>query len=315
MNKCLYCYNEIEERKDFHPKCAHAFFGTTQVPVLPYKLSDMERLAKEAVERSVTIPGVQPKLSMGFIREELNQHGTGRLTIMDALEGMYILKPQNEVYPEMPENEAVTMRLASLFKLSVVPSSLIRLQSGELCYLTKRVDRTEEGNKVHMIDFLQILELEDKYLGTMERLGKKIGTLSNMPGLDIVRFFELAVFNFVVGNNDMHLKNFSMVLTESGWQLAPAYDLLNVKLILPKDKEDTALLLGGKKENLNAPYYTHFGENLGLNTKQIKAVYKRLLLWLPKANELIKKSFLSEATKVSYQYLIAERTAQFMNEV
>lgn len=315
MYKCLYCYKEIEEGKDFHPKCARSFFGQKEVPSLPYSFQDIERLAKEAVERSVTVPGVQPKLSLGYIQEEFKDKQSGRLTILDALDGAYILKPQNEGYLEMPENEALTMRLAALFKLSVVPSTLIRLQSGELCYLTKRIDRTSSGEKLHMIDFLQILELEGKYLGTMERLGKEIKKLSDLPGLDVVRFFELAVFNFVVGNNDMHLKNFSLIKTDAGWHLAPAYDLLNVKLILPKDKEDTALLLGGKKEKLNAGYFTRFGETLGLNHKQIKAVYKRLDKWLPQALEMIKQSFLSEGAKTNYQQYITFRTAQFVNEL
>lgn len=315
MHKCLYCYKEIEAGNNFHTRCARAFFGSKEVPLLPYSFQDMEQLAKEAVERSVTVPGVQPKLSLGYIREELNDKQSGRLTILDALDGSYILKPQNEGYLEMPENEHVTMRLAALFKLSVVPSTLIRLHSGELCYLTKRIDRTSSGEKLHMIDFLQILELEDKYLGTMERLGKEIKRLSNMPGLDVVRYFELAVFNFVVGNNDMHLKNFSLLKTDAGWQLAPAYDLLNVKLILPKDREDTALLLGGKKENLNANYYTRFGETLGLNHKQIKAVYKRLEKWLPQALELIQQSFLSTENKTRYQQYTAARTAQFVNKL
>jgi serine/threonine-protein kinase HipA len=98
-----------------------------------------------------------------------------------------------------------------------------------------------------MIDFLQILELEDKYKGTMEMVGKTIGELSANTLLDKLRFFELTVFNYTIGNNDMHLKNFSMWLNKFGWTLSPAYDLLNVKMILPKDKEDSALLLGGKK--------------------------------------------------------------------
>ena len=96
--------------------------------------------------------------------------------------------------------------------ISVVPSSLIRLASGELCYLTKRIDRTSSNEKIHMIDFLQIMELEDKYMGTMERLGNTIGELSSHTLLDKYRFFELAVFNYIIGNNDMHLKNFSMIL-------------------------------------------------------------------------------------------------------
>ncbi len=115
----------------------------------------------------------------------------------------------------MPENEHLSMKLAELFRINVVPSNMIRLASGELCYITKRIDRKKDHAKIHMIDFMQILELEDKYLGTMENLGKTIGELSVNTLMDKLRFFELALFNFIIGNNDMHLKNFSMISINS----------------------------------------------------------------------------------------------------
>jgi serine/threonine-protein kinase HipA len=271
----------------------------------------MEILAKQAAESSITVPGVQPKLSLGWIKTELENGHQGRLTILDALEGMYILKPQNIQYPQMPENEHLSMRLAELFNIEVVPSILIRLASGELSYLTRRIDRIEDHSKIHMIDFLQILELEDKYKGNMETLGKVIGELSINIVLDKMRFFELAVFNYVIGNNDMHLKNFSMWKTDQGWTLSPAYDLLNVKIILPKDKEDTALLLGGKKRNFNKGYFDRLAEVLKLNEKQIKSVYKRLEKWLPKATTLIEKSFLTEDLKKAYQERVTMGVQKF----
>lgn len=315
MSKCLYCYKELESinEGDFHSDCSKLFFGTKKAPTLPYRMADMEKLAKEAAELSITIPGVQPKLSLGWIKNELKKGNNGRLTLMDVLEGQYILNPQNENFPQMPENEHLSMKLAVLFKINIVPASMIRLASGELCYITKRIDRKDDGSKTHMIDFMQILELEDKYKGTMETLGKTIGELSVNTLLDKLRFFELAVFNFVIGNNDMHLKNFSMWLTTIGWELSPAYDLLNVKIILPKDKEDTALLLGGKKENFNKAYFNQFGTVLNLNDKQINGVYKRLEKWLPLAIQLIDQSFLSPVNKTNYKKLITKRVKIFSN--
>ncbi|WP_299250754.1 HipA domain-containing protein [uncultured Cytophaga sp.] len=315
MRKCLYCYqelNEQEEANDYHAACAKAFFGTANAPMLPYKLSDMAKLAKEAAELSITVPGVQPKLSLGWLRTELVKGHTGRLTIMDAMDGNYILKPQNPLYANMPENEHLSMKLATLFKIDVVPCSLIRLASGELCYITKRIDRKQDGSKIHMIDFLQILELEDKYKGTMEMLGKTIGELSVNTLLDKLRFFELAVFNYVIGNNDMHQKNFSLWLTKQGWTLTPAYDLLNVKMILPKDKDDTALLLGGKKQNFNKSYFDQFGVVLKLNEKQIRSIYTKFAKWLPNATQLIDESFLKQEDKSVYTKLIQQRTAIFI---
>lgn len=309
MNKCLYCYKEIDNaRKDYHPQCVKAFYGTSTPPELPYSLDEMEILAKNSVAQSVTIPGVQPKLSLGWVQDG----HTGRLTIMDALDGRYILKPQNQKLSQMPENEHLSMKLAELFKINVVPFNLVRLVSGELSYITKRIDRKNDGSKIHMIDFLQILELEGKYKGTMEQLGKEIGNLSENTLFDKLRFFELTVFNYIIGNNDMHLKNFSMLLTDTGWILSPAYDLLNVKIILPKDKEDMALNFGGKKFNFQKEYFDRFGSVLQLNDKQINAVYKKIHKWFPKAVELIDESFLNEKNKTSYKELVSKRVILFM---
>lgn len=313
MRKCLYCYNELDSslEGDYHSKCNNAFYGTEHAPNLPYHLSEMEKLAKEAAELSITVPGVQPKISLGWIKKALKDKHRGRLTIAEALDGNYILKPQNAKYPQMPENEHLSMKLAALFKIDIVPVNLIRLQSGELCFITKRIDRNKDGSKNHMIDFLQILELEDKYKSTMEMLGKTIGELSANTLLDKLRFFELAVFNYIIGNNDMHLKNFSMWLSNQLWTLSPAYDLLNVKIILADDKDDTALLLGGKRTNFNKGYFDRFGNVLKLNDKQINAVYKRLLEWLPEATSLIERSFLTEANRIAYKELIIQRTEEF----
>ncbi len=146
----------------------------------------------------------------------------------------------------------------------------------------------------------------------METLGKTIGDLSVNTLLDKLRFFESTAFNYIIGNNDMHLKNYSMWLSDMGWVLSPFYDLLNVKMILPKDKEDTALLLGGKKENFNKSYFDRLGTVLTLNDKQINAVYKRILNWLPDAIQLIDSSFLESDRQKAYKELITERVKVFI---
>jgi serine/threonine-protein kinase HipA len=312
MRKCLSCYKELEEMQvDYHPGCISAFFGTRHAPVLPYHLSELEKLAQESARLSISVPGVQPKLSLGLIKTALENGHQGRLTIMDALEGHFILKPRNAEYPQMPENEHLSMKLAKLFKIDIVPVNMIRLASGELCFITRRIDRNPDGSKNHMIDFLQILELESKYKGTMETLGKTIGNLSVNTLLDRMRFFEATVFNYIIGNNDMHLKNFSMFLSETGWVLSPFYDLLNVKMILPEDKEDMALLLGGKKENFNKGYFDRLAVLLNLNDKQINSVYKRLIKWQPEADQWIERSFLETERQIAYKKLIAGRIKIF----
>src|SRR5690606_13677920 len=133
-----------------------------ETPRLEYSLDQMSELAKNVVERSISVPGVQPKLSMSLINE-MKEEGHFRLTVVGALGGNYIFKPPSPHYPEMPENEHVTMRNAEAYGIQTVPSTLIRLKSGELSYITKRLDRTEDGRKIHMLDMFQITEAFDKY--------------------------------------------------------------------------------------------------------------------------------------------------------
>ena len=304
--KCLYCYGELAGETDLHPKCSLTFFGTETAPQLPYTLDQMSELAKEVVERSVAVPGVQAKLSMSLVKE--TREKGNRLTIVGALGGNFIFKPPNADYPEMPANEHLTMRLAELFGIKVVPSSLIRLRSGELSYITKRIDRTDKYEKIHMLDMFQITEAFDKYKSSMEKIGKALDAYSDNTLLDKLYFFELAVFSFLTGNNDMHLKNFSMIQTGFGWSLSPAYDLLNVTILNPEDKEDLALTLDGKKKKRG--HFEYLGEALGLSSKQISGVFKRFLNNKETASSLIDQSFLSPAMKLKYKEVMNERYAR-----
>lgn len=309
---CLYCYKPLpgDESGDFHPTCSRSIFGDIQSPVMPYRLDEMEELARKVVESHVAVPGVQPKISLRLIRETLTEGKKARLTIVDAMGGNYIFKPPSPTYPEMPANEHLTMRIAEAFDIRVVPSTLIRLASGELSYITKRIDRTAEGHKIHMLDMFQITEASDKYRSSMERVGKAIGQYSSRPGLDKVFFFELTLFCFLTDNNDMHLKNFSLIRDTGEWVLSPAYDLLNVRIANPVDDEDLALTLDGKKKNLKGIHFEDFGRGLGLNTRQIKHAFHRLHEARPLAEQWIDHSFLSPAYQRKYKEVLEERYAR-----
>lgn len=306
LSKCLYCYQPINEAGDFHESCSMQFFGNSEPPILMHTLDEMSELAKYVVNKSVTVPGVQPKLSLSIVKE-ITENSKQRLTVVGALGGNYILKPPSTHYPEMPANEHLTMRIAEAFKIKVVPSSLIRLKSNELAYITKRIDRTSKGAKIHMLDMFQITEAFDKYKSSMEKLGKALKEYSDRTMLDVISLFELTLFCFLTGNNDMHLKNFSMIKSSSGWVFAPAYDLLNVAIANPEDKGELALTLGGKKRKLNRAYFERFGKELGLTNKQVESVFNRLLKNKVKALDWIQKSFLSTSMKQSYLELLEER--------
>lgn len=311
MSKCLYCYKEVDNGKNFHFKCSSAFFGTENPPKVEYSIDEMAQLAKQVVERSVSVPGVQPKLSMSVLK---SSHSDQRLTVVGALGGNYIFKPPSEDYPEMPANEDLTMKMAELFNIDVVPHSLIRLASGELSYITKRIDRAENGSKIHMIDMFQILEAFDKYRGSMERIGKAIEQYADNTFLDILRFYELTLFSFLTGNNDMHLKNFSMIKTSYGWALSPAYDLLNVSIINPQDPEELALTIAGKKKKITRELLFDFGEGLSLSKKQINGAIKRFWDLKDEALILIKTSFLSEEMQNAYINLLKGRYEVLMKD-
>lgn len=294
---------------DFHEQCSLTFFGTKEPPIFRHSLKQMAELAKNVVERSVAVPGVQPKLSLSVINDTMQEGSKGRLTVVGALGGNYIFKPPSDQFPEMPENEHLTMRIAEAFGINTVPSSLIRLQSGELSYITKRIDRTPSGEKIHMLDMFQITEAFDKYKSSMEKIGKALNEYSENTLLDKLYFLEVTIFSFLTGNNDMHLKNFSMINTGEHWTLAPAYDLLNVAIVNPEDTEELALTLEGKKKKLKWEHFQRLGLQLNLNEKQIKGIAKRFKKNKPIAIDWINNSFLSDEFKNKYKVLLEERYA------
>lgn len=305
MCKCLYCYQELEEgQKDFHPHCARKFFGTKDVPLLEYRHEDLDRLAEQVIRAQTSLTGVQPKLSLNLSKHD----GCSRLTIV-GLWGDYIFKPQTERYPQLPENEDLTMHLAEAAKIKVVPHSLVRLADGKLGYITKRIDRTKNGEKIDMEDMCQLTlhPTEYKYKGSHEQIAKTIVQYSSTPKLDLTNYLQLLLFCFVTGNNDMHLKNFSLYRPSEGYLLTPAYDLLNVAIANPKDQEELALSLSGRKTKLRLNDFLIAAKTMGVEEYVVLRLIEGLQKTLPKWQTLIRLSFLSEDMKMAYEELITSR--------
>ena len=308
MSRCLYCYQELEEgQKDFHPHCARKFFGTRDVPLLEYRHEDLDRLAEQIIRAQTSLTGVQPKLSLNLSKHD----GCGRLTIV-GLWGDYIFKPQTADYPQLPENEDLTMHLAESAKISVVPHCLIRLADGKLGYITKRIDRTREGEKIDMEDMCQLTlhPTEYKYKGSHEQVAKTIAQYSGTPKLDLTNYMQLLLFCFVTGNNDMHLKNFSLYQPAKDYQLTPAYDLLDVAIANPKDQEEFALTLSGRKSNLRLDDFLKSAKTMGLDENVVLRLIASLQKAVPKWQTLIRNSFLSEEMKKRYVELIMTRLSR-----
>lgn len=308
MSNCLFCYQPLAANEhDFHAACSKKIFGQTTPPVLPYSEEDLEPLAREVIQRQTAVTGVQAKLSLHITGS--NKQGTERRFTIVGLWGGYILKPPTAMYPQLPEVEDVTMHLAAVAKIKTAPHSLIRLQSGTLAYLTKRMDRLKK-RKLAMEDMCQLTDrlTEDKYHGSYEQIGKVIQKYSATPGLDVVNFFELVLFSFLTGNADMHLKNFSLLEhPEMGMTLSPAYDLINTALVNPADEEEMALTLNGKKKKFKKHDFVAAMNTLKLDEKQQENIFQKMVKAFPKWLELIDRSFMSDDFKEAYKIILKER--------
>lgn len=305
MCKCLYCYKPLADgEKDFHPACARKFFGEPQAPVLDYTTEQLDELAAKVIQDQTSLTGVQPKLSLHLQKHQ----GCSRLTIV-GLWGGYICKPQTSQYPQMPEVEDLTMHLDEAAKIEVVPHTLMRMADDSLCYLTRRIDRVGE-EKIAMEDMCQLTErmTENKYMSSYERVGKTIASFSTTPKMDVVNFFELVLFCWLTGNNDMHLKNFSLYEPhDSEIRLTPAYDLLNAAIINPKDDEELALTLNGRKKHINRNDFIKAAGTLGIDSNVVERLFAKYQRLKPKFETIIDVSFLGQELKDSYKTLLDNR--------
>lgn len=298
--KCLHCYKPLSDGEvDYHKGCARRIFESAIVPVLPYTRANIKELAREIVAASTTVTGVQAKLSLDVSRGKAGE--AQRFTIV-GLWGKYILKPQTDRFANLPENEDLTMHMAEAAGIKTVPHSLIRFADGELCYITRRIDRTRQGGKIAMEDMCQLSErlTEDKYKGSYERIAKLIRQHSAAPLLDVVNFWEVVVFSWLTGNADMHLKNFSLYRPADNYMLAPAYDLLSTALAMPEDDEELALTLNGKKKRIRRNDFEKAMLENGMKDNAIAKLFDRFSKSVPKWHGLINESFLPKALQKAY---------------
>lgn len=308
MSKCLYCYKELEPGEvDFHKSCCRKFFGTHTAPSLDYTRAQMDELAAQVIRSQTTLTGVQPKLSLNLDKHKDSQ----KLTIV-GLWGDYIFKPQTERFSMLPEIEDLTMHLAEIAKIKIVPHTLIRMKDGSIGYLTKRIDRKADGEKIAMEDMCQLTErqTEHKYRSSYEQIGKAIRKYSTNAQLDMVDFLELVYFSWLTGNNDMHLKNFSLYSPAGEPVLTPAYDLLNAAISNPVDDEELALNLNGKKKRMKDADFRNAYRTCGVPEIVFDRVKKKYVDLLPKFEEEIHASFLSDEIKTLYIELLHRRHAQ-----
>ena len=270
----------------------------------------MLQLAEKVIKSQSTVTGVQPKLSLHI--EKLSKKDEPQRFTIVGLWGGYILKPPTKQYKFLPELEDLTMHLAEISGIEVVPHSLIRLSSGNLSYITKRIDRRNEL-KIHMEDMCQLTErlTEQKYNGSHEQIGKAIVKYSANPGLDVTNFFEQVLFSFLTGNADMHLKNFSLIDNpEMGYILSPAYDMVASKLVVEGDEEELALTLNGKKKKIRKKDFIEAMDRFHIDNKAIENIFNKFKASLDNWHKFIDISFLPDEMKTEYHDLIVKRASQ-----
>lgn len=311
-NRCLACYGILDaDEQDYHKKCSRRFFSQDSAPFWSFGQQDFQHFAIEHVERKWAIPGVQPKLSIHWSKQNRDNP---RITLVGML-GNYILKLPTAAYPSLPEVEDLTMHLASLARIDVVPHTLIRLNSGDMAYLTKRIDR-EGKKKLAMEDMCQLSGrlTEDKYKGSIEQIAKTILRYSANPMLDVYNFSEQVVFAYLTGNADMHLKNYSLIeYPDQGYVLSPAYDLVSTILVNPKDTEELALPLNGKKKRIKRTDFIQMFETFGLGEKRQENIFKKFVAVQASWSQCIMDSFLTEEMKNDFQNLINARMRNIMS--
>ena len=315
--KCLCCGREftpktsIEEVENgWHKKCVKSFFGGSKLPILDISEETLKRLAEESTNKGFTVPGVQKKLSL-----HLTEGASPRLTFVNYPTG-YILKPQTEEYETLPEAEYLVMQMAKQVGIKTVPFALIKMNSkGELAYITKRIDRVQVDGKMQMLameDFCQLEErlTEDKYKGSYERCAKVIKKYSSMAKFDLTELYLRLVFSFVIGNSDMHLKNFSMIEKEEGsceYVLSAAYDLLPVNAIIPEDEEEFALTMCKKKRKIKRKDFLTFAEEIGIEKITAEKLISKVIKEKETLLSMTDESYLSERLKARLKELILVR--------
>ncbi|WP_016989162.1 HipA domain-containing protein [Flavobacterium sp. ACAM 123] len=307
MNRCPITYElcgtdkySVKGMRLIAPKLTH-------LNDLPYTAVELRQEAANRAKK-LSIQGVQPKLSaaVSIVDQEFK--------IVDQF-GTYIIKPQNDLFPQLPENEDVTMRMAKAFGLDVPFHGMLYGKDGSLSYFIKRFDRHGKGKKWATEDFAQLTAntRDTKYRFTMEKLIPVLDEFCSFPAIEKADFFKRILFCFVTGNEDMHLKNFSLITKNGKTTLAPIYDFLNSTIAIKNPNEEIALPLKGKKSNLKASDFIDYyaKERLQLNEKTIATILDQMKKATPKWKELLDISFLSHEMKEKYLELLESRIALF----
>lgn len=304
MRRCPITYELISDHENYSQRGLRRL--SPQLKNLAALALSADEQRQEALDRvgKMSIQGVQKKLSARL------KIKAGCFQIVDQ-KGHYILKPPSENFPELPENEAITMSLAETVGLEVPVHGLVYSSDHSMTYFIKRFDRIGHNKKLAVEDFAQLLgeNRYRKYQSSMEKVISVIGKFCTFPRIEYVKLFKLTLFNFLIGNEDMHLKNFSLITRNKKISLSPVYDLVNSTIVLKNAKEEIALPLRGRKNNLTKQdFFNYFAvEQLTLTQSVITEIIQEFQQAIPEWYQRISVSYLSEPMKEKYRQLLDER--------
>ena len=308
MNRCPITYELCGNNKYSEKGLRMIAPKLTNLNDLPYTATELRQEAANRAKK-LSIQGVQPKLSaaISVVEQEFK--------IVDQF-GTYIIKPQNDLFPELPQNEDVTMKMAKAFGLDVPFHGMLYAKDGSLSYFIKRFDRYGKGKKIATEDFAQLTgnTRDTKYRFTMEKLVPVIDEFCSFPAIEKADFFKRVLFCYVTGNEDMHLKNFSLITKNGKTTLTPIYDFLNSSIVIKNPEEEIALTLKGKKSNLKATDFIDYYAKgrLQLNEKTVVTILEQMENAIPKWKELLEISFLSDEMKEKYLELLKYKLNLFL---
>ena len=314
--RCLYCNKELDENNigGWHKKCIKKFFDIDTMPELDISDDMLSEIASKNIRKGITVPGVQKKISV-----HLSKADKYRLTIVGYPTG-YILKPNSDEFAGLPEAEHLCMHMADIVGIKTVKNGLVKIENG-YAYITKRVDRNinilgkDKGSfeMLAMEDFCQLSNklTQDKYKGSYEQCAKIIDRYSSQPGIDMTEFYLRLIFCFIIGNSDMHLKNFSLIEKKAGnreFVLSPAYDLLPVNVVLPEDDEETALMLCGRKKNIKRKHFLELADKINIQKNVAERLIDKVISKVDTFIEMCDNSIVPQDIKEGMKELIIKRT-------
>lgn len=309
----------VEGFQTYSPAAVKLLFDGNPVShILPFRSPNNEEAENEEyakhVER-VSLSGVQPKAGLIIKGNQL-------VIPSEQERSRYILKPAPSSYAllerkDYPANEHLSMQLASqVYHIETAPNALCFFSDGEQAYITRRFDVAPDGSKYQQEDFASLAGLTKAHGGSdykysnlsYEECAEIIGKYTTAPSVEILKFFRMVVFNYLILNDDAHLKNFSLINRGDGeYHLSPAYDLINTSLHLYEPRIfalDKGLFREGMHltdtRTVTRVDFEEFGRRIGLATRLVKRELDNFATEQPLAKELINRSFLSDKLKKYY---------------